>query len=125
MPEALPEARRLGEIVEAMAGQPVLLCADLVADRFIHGSPKRLSREAPVLILRHERDVFVPGGGANAVANVAALGGVPLPLGAVGAPRAELRRSGVGPPRAEGGDSGRGDRLAGAQGGDSGRWAAA
>ncbi len=37
-----------------------------------------------MLILRHERDDFVPGGGANAVANVAALGGRPLPLGAVG-----------------------------------------
>ena len=84
MPEALPDARRLGEIVAAMAGQPVLICADLVADRFIHGSPKRISREAPVLILRHDKDVFVPGGGANAVANVAALGGEPLPLGAVG-----------------------------------------
>ena len=84
MPEAPPDARRLGEIVDAMAGQPVLICADLVADRFIHGSPKRISREAPVLILRHDKDVFVPGGGANAVANVAALGGRPLTLGAVG-----------------------------------------
>lgn len=84
MPEAFPDARRLGKIVDAMAGQPVLICADLVADRFIHGSPKRISREAPVLILRHDKDVFVPGGGANAVANVAALGGRPLTLGAVG-----------------------------------------
>ncbi len=67
-----------------MAGQPVILCADLVADRFITGTPKRISREAPVLILQHEQDELVPGGGANAVANVAALGGRPLPLGAVG-----------------------------------------
>ncbi len=67
-----------------MSDQPVVMAVDLVADRFLTGSPKRISREAPVLILRHESDRFVPGGGANAVANVAALGGRPLPLGVVG-----------------------------------------
>ena len=67
-----------------MAGQPILMLVDLVADRFISGSPKRISREAPVLILSYEGETFSPGGGANAVANVAALGGVPLPLGIVG-----------------------------------------
>ncbi|MFQ5527777.1 MAG: bifunctional heptose 7-phosphate kinase/heptose 1-phosphate adenyltransferase [Thermoanaerobaculia bacterium] len=67
-----------------MASQPVVMAVDLVADRFITGSPKRISREAPVLILRHESDRFVPGGGANAVANVSALGGQPLPIGVVG-----------------------------------------
>lgn len=67
-----------------MADQPVLMLIDLVADRFISGTPKRISREAPVLILRFEEESFVPGGGANAVANVAALGGRPLPLGVLG-----------------------------------------
>ncbi len=68
-----------------MAGRPVLMLVDLVVDRFVSGSPKRISREAPVLILRFEKETLVPGGGANAVANVAALGGQPLPLGVVGA----------------------------------------
>ena len=67
-----------------MAGQPVPMLVDLVADHFISGSPKRISREAPVLILRHESESTAPGGGANAVANVAALDGRPLPLGVVG-----------------------------------------
>lgn len=60
------------------------MLVDLVADRFITGSPKRISREAPVLILSYEGERLAPGGGANAVANVAALGGRPLPLGVVG-----------------------------------------
>ena len=81
---ALPSRDRLLEVVGAMAGRPVVMLVDLVADRFITGAPKRISREAPVLILRHEREEFVPGGGANAVANVRALGGEPLPLGVVG-----------------------------------------
>ncbi len=67
-----------------MADQPVLMLVDMVADRFVTGSPKRISREAPVLILSYESEVVIPGGGANAVANVAALGGRPLPLGIVG-----------------------------------------
>lgn len=60
------------------------LAADLVADRFITGVPKRISREAPVLILAYEGESLAPGGGANAAANIAALGGRPLPLGVVG-----------------------------------------
>ena len=67
-----------------MADQPILMLVDLVADRFVSGSPKRISREAPVLILRWESESWKPGGGANAVANVAALGGKPFPIGVVG-----------------------------------------
>jgi len=69
-PVDLPSVERLLELIASMKGQPVVLLADLVADRFISGSPKRISREAPVLILSYEGDSFVPGGGANAVANI-------------------------------------------------------
>jgi D-glycero-beta-D-manno-heptose-7-phosphate kinase len=82
--EPLPTAARLRSLVDAMSGQPVLMLVDLVADVFITGAPKRISREAPVLILAFEGETLTPGGGANAVANVAALGGRPLPLGVVG-----------------------------------------
>ncbi len=75
---------RLLRLVDAMAGQPVAMLVDLVADVFITGTPKRISREAPVLILSYQGEKLTPGGGANAVANVAALGGRPLPLGVVG-----------------------------------------
>lgn len=83
-PVDTPPVERLLRLIAAMQGQPVVLLADLVADRFISGSPKRISREAPVLILSYEGESFVPGGGANAIANIAALGGEPLPLGIVG-----------------------------------------
>src|SRR5215210_1679782 len=80
----LPTADRLLALVDSMAGQPVAMLVDLVADLFITGTPKRISREAPVLILSYQGEALIPGGGANAVANVAALGGRPLPLGVVG-----------------------------------------
>lgn len=79
----IPEDRLHG-LVDAMRGQPVLMLVDLVVDRFLSGTPKRISREAPVLILRYAGESLAPGGGANAVANVTALGGRPLPLGLVG-----------------------------------------
>ena len=80
----VPDRARLLELIDGFAGQPVLVLGDLVADRFIRGTPKRISREAPVLILRQDSEELVPGGGANAVANLHALGGKPLPVGVVG-----------------------------------------
>lgn len=81
---AIPTPERLLQLIDTMADQPVAMLVDLVADRFISGAPKRISREAPVLILQWQSEVTVPGGGANAVANVAALGGRPLAFGVVG-----------------------------------------
>jgi rfaE bifunctional protein kinase chain/domain len=83
-PPQNPSTERLLALIDGFSGQRVLLLADLVADRFIVGSPKRISREAPVLILRFEGETTTPGGGANTAANVAALGGDPLTVGVVG-----------------------------------------
>jgi bifunctional ADP-heptose synthase (sugar kinase/adenylyltransferase) len=55
-----------------------------VADQFVYGEISRVSREAPVLILRHERTETVPGGAANCAANLAALGARTSVVGTVG-----------------------------------------
>lgn len=83
-PHATPTPERLCDLIRRMADRPVVVLADLVVDRFVSGTPKRISREAPVLILRYDGERITPGGGANAVANIAALGGRPLTLGVVG-----------------------------------------
>lgn len=75
---------RLLEVVDLLNTTRVVLYGDLVLDRFILGTPKRISREAPVIILRHERQEDLPGGGANALANLAALGVAVTPVGVVG-----------------------------------------
>jgi len=80
----IPETERLLALVDRFSGRSVLMLVDAVADRFVHGAPKRISREAPVLILRWERDQVAPGGGVNAAANIRTLGGIPLPVGFVG-----------------------------------------
>ena len=75
---------RLIELVEAFAQQRILVLADLVADEFVFGEIDRVSREAPVLILRQQKTGCVPGGGANAANNLADLGARIIPVGVVG-----------------------------------------
>lgn len=75
---------RLLDLVDTMQGRLILVYGDIVADRFIYGTPKRISREAPVLILRQYREDTLLGGGGNAIHNIAALGGVPIPVGVLG-----------------------------------------
>ncbi len=78
------EANRLRKIVDAFPKITVTVLGDLVADEFIFGEISRVSREAPVLILKHRERTVVPGGGANAVNNLADLGVNALPVGVVG-----------------------------------------
>jgi D-glycero-beta-D-manno-heptose-7-phosphate kinase len=84
MTKPLKESDRLGKIVEAFPKVTVTVLADLVADEFVFGEISRVSREAPVLILKHRERSVVPGGGANAVYNLAELGVNVLPVGVVG-----------------------------------------
>jgi rfaE bifunctional protein kinase chain/domain len=77
-------AQHLRHIVEAFPRVTVAALADLVADEFIYGEISRVSREAPVLILKHRERNVVPGGGANAIYNLASLGVNVLPVGVVG-----------------------------------------
>ena len=92
---------RLVGLVRAFAGRRVVVVGDAVADQFLSGEIARVSREAPVLILRHERTETVPGGAANCANNLAALGARSSLVGVVGNDEAgralssRLRESGV------------------------------
>jgi rfaE bifunctional protein kinase chain/domain len=76
---------RLTALVSGFADRRILVVGDFVLDRFVYGHPKRVSREAPVVILRFSREENLPGGAGNAAANVRSLGGDPVVVGAVGA----------------------------------------
>lgn len=78
------ERARLLALLDAFPQQTVLVVSDFVADEFVAGEISRVSREAPVLILRHRESRLVPGGGANAVNNLADLGARVLPVAVVG-----------------------------------------
>jgi D-glycero-beta-D-manno-heptose-7-phosphate kinase len=74
----------LRECVEQFGTKTIVLLGDFVADEFQYGEISRVSREAPVLILKHHETQIVPGGGANAANNLASLGARVLPATAVG-----------------------------------------
>jgi len=78
------DAERLQKIVRAFSSVTVTVVGDLVADEFVFGEISRVSREAPVLILKHRDRTVLPGGGANAINNLADLGVNVLPVGVVG-----------------------------------------
>jgi rfaE bifunctional protein kinase chain/domain len=75
---------RLEELVESFTKQTIVVLADFVADRFVSGEISRVSREAPVLILRHRETELLPGGGANATNNLVDLGARVFPVAAIG-----------------------------------------
>lgn len=65
---------QLAKLVENFSGKRVVVIGDTIADQFIYGEISRVSREAPVFILRHEHTETAPGGAGNCAANLAALG---------------------------------------------------
>ncbi len=67
-----------------LAGRRVAVLGDLVADLWLFARPSRLSREAPVMVLRHEREELGCGGAANVARNLRALGAEVALFGAVG-----------------------------------------
>ena len=71
-------------IREIFPQKTVVIIGDLVADQFLKGMISRVSREAPVFILRHENTETLPGAAANAAVNVASLGGKTILIGVAG-----------------------------------------
>ncbi|MCX7697906.1 MAG: bifunctional ADP-heptose synthase [Candidatus Goldbacteria bacterium] len=62
----------------------ILVLGDFILDEYIYGETERISREAPVLILKYANTVYLAGGGANPVMNIKALGASPLPVSIIG-----------------------------------------
>jgi rfaE bifunctional protein kinase chain/domain len=74
----------LSKIIQKISSKTHAVLGDMVIDEMVYGHVDRLSREAPVIILRHHKTDVVMGGGANAVHNVAAYGATTYALGVWG-----------------------------------------
>jgi len=83
----LIDPQRLRDILSRSADLPLVVLGDFIADRYVLGSSGRVSREAPVLILRFLEEKTIPGGAANAAMNMRALGAPVRAVGVVGADR--------------------------------------
>src|SRR5437667_12765001 len=84
LPGDAERKERLLSLVDGFGSRRVLVVGDLIADEFIYGHVERISREAPVLILKYDATEIVAGGAGNAANNVAALGGRARLVGAIG-----------------------------------------
>jgi len=91
LPGEAERKERLLALVDGFSSRRALVVGDLIADEFIYGEVARMSREAPVLILKYDATAIVGGGAGNAANNVAALGGRARAVGIVGA-ESEARR---------------------------------
>ena len=87
--------RKLPQVT--VPGLPVLIVGDLMLDRYLDGPVERISPEAPVPVLHVRRTFERAGGAGNVAANVNAMGGRAILIGAVGRdPGADLLRKVLG-----------------------------
>jgi D-beta-D-heptose 7-phosphate kinase/D-beta-D-heptose 1-phosphate adenosyltransferase len=79
------KAGSLPNLLAAISGKRILVVGDVILDEYLWGDVRRISPEAPVPIVEIRSRSFVPGGAANAAANVVSLAGKALLGGVVGA----------------------------------------
>ena len=80
----MTELSALADRVDRLQGVSVLCVGDVMLDRFVYGSVDRISPEAPIPVLRIERESAMLGGAGNVVRNLVALGARPGFVAAVG-----------------------------------------
>lgn len=80
----MPEIETYRNLINNFEKARIAVIGDIVADIYIFGKPHRLSREAPVIVVRHEGERIVPGSAANTAHNLMALGATVYPIGVVG-----------------------------------------
>jgi rfaE bifunctional protein kinase chain/domain len=79
------EKENLLHLVDNFGGKQVAVWGDFILDEYIFGTTRRISREAPVLILSYRKSGYALGAAGNSVLNIKGLGAEPLPVGLVGA----------------------------------------
>src|SRR5262249_56847664 len=67
-------AARRAEVGDGFAGVRVLVVGDVMLDRYVQGAVSRVSPEAPVPVVRVEREWASPGGAGHVAASLAGLG---------------------------------------------------
>ena len=72
------------ELLKDFKGKKVLVIGDFILDHHLYGRTERISREAPVLILKHYSEKFFCGGAGNAALNLSALGASVTTAGIIG-----------------------------------------
>lgn len=74
----------LHEIVDRFKGKKICVIGDVIADIYIYGMPYKLSREAPVVVIKYEEESLCPGSAGNTINNLVAMGAEVFPLACLG-----------------------------------------
>ncbi len=75
---------RLLSAIDGFAAKKIMIIGDIIADEYVYGLTSRVSREAPVLILKFDSQTISLGGAGNAMNNIRALGAAVVPVGVIG-----------------------------------------
>lgn len=70
----MSESSRLTGLLDRVPQARALCVGDVMLDRYVYGRAERVSAEAPVPVLRVERQAEMAGGAGNVARNLAALG---------------------------------------------------
>ncbi len=72
------------KLIERFNGKKICVIGDIIADIFIFGESQRLSREAPVVVVKHEEERYTLAAQATRSTTLLALGAHVFPLGFIG-----------------------------------------
>lgn len=89
----MTDLRNLGSLVDLWRNARILCVGDLMLDRFVYGSVERISPEAPIPVLRIQRESLMLGGAGNVVRNIAAVNAVSVFVSIIGDDEAGRRVS--------------------------------
>jgi D-beta-D-heptose 7-phosphate kinase/D-beta-D-heptose 1-phosphate adenosyltransferase len=71
-------------LLDKMAGHRIMVVGDVMLDRYVYGQVERISPEAPIPVLRTQREAMTLGGAGNVARNIVALGGEVDFIGIIG-----------------------------------------
>ena len=72
------------DIIDRFAEKKIAVWGDFLLDEYLYGTTERISREAPVLVIKYKIREYFLGGAGISLLNLKALGAVPVPVGVIG-----------------------------------------
>jgi len=78
------KSQKLSEIITTFSGKKVIIWGDIILDEYLYGTTRRVSREAPVLVISYKDKEYALGGAGNSLFNLQSLGAKPVPVGVIG-----------------------------------------
>lgn len=78
------ETKTLFALIDKFPLVKIAVWGDFILDEYLYGNTRRISREAPVIILSYQKKEFALGGAGNSLLNLKSLGIDPVPIGVIG-----------------------------------------